>query len=349
MHFAKLTVCSAVFPLADGAKRVRSIFLSSQLAALAIALMAGGPAFGSIMKINPTYNDAAMSTAGLTAGQIASVHTAFAAAAAQFTNNFDDPINININVTAVAGTSVFGQSNTSLLGNSYSTVRTALAGDSKTPDDATALGLSGSVPLADPVSGTHLWWTTRAESKAIGLVADDLANDGTFTFGAGFNYSFDPNSVGAGQYDFEGVAMHEISEIMGRIGLFGVTLGGRPAGEADYELFDLFRYTAAGSANRSMTKGNNIYFSIDNGSTNLKGYNFPNGGTSDAQDWASGANDSFNAFSNSGVQNPLTLVDLRAMDVIGYDRTSVVPEPSTGMLLLAATCLAGLIRRRVTS
>ena len=36
---------------------------------------------------------------------------------------------------------------------------------------------------------------------------------------------------GAGQYDFEGVAMHEISEIMGRIGLLGITLGGRPAGE----------------------------------------------------------------------------------------------------------------------
>ena len=33
--------------------------------------------------------------------------------------------------------------------------------------------------------------------------------------------------------------MHEISEIMGRIGLLGITLGGRPAGEADYELFDL--------------------------------------------------------------------------------------------------------------
>jgi hypothetical protein len=310
--------------------------------------MAGGPAFGSLM-INPTYNDAAMSSAGLTAGQIASVHTAFAAAAAQFTSNFNDPINININVTAVAGTGTLGQSNSSLLGFNYASVHTALAGDSKTADDATALGAGGSVPAVDPVGGTHLWWVTRAEAKAINLLTDDLTNDGTFTFGAGYNYSYDPNSVGAGQFDFEGVAMHEISEIMGRIGLLGITLGGRPAGEADYMLYDLYRYTAAGT--RTMTNGNGIYFSINNGTTNLKNYNFPNGNGSDAQDWASGANDSFNAFSSSGVQNPLTLVDLRAMDVIGYDRTfaAPVPEPSTGMLLLVATGLAALIRRRVTS
>ena len=329
-YFSKRVVCSAVY-------------------SIAVAFMSGGLAFGSLI-INPTFNDAAMSTAGLNAGQIASVHTAFAAAAAQITSNFTDPIHININVTAVGGTGTLGSSNTPLQGFSYAGiggVRTALAADSKTADDATALGVGGSVPAADPVGGSHLWWVTRAEAKAIGLQADDLTNDGTFTFGAGFNYSFDPNSVGAGQFDFEGVAMHEISEIMGRIGLLGVTLGGRPGGEADYMLYDLDRFTAAGS--RSMTNGNNIYFSIDNGTTNLKGYNFPNGNGSDAQDWAAGVDDSFDAFSNSGVRNPLTLVDLRAMDVIGYDRTAPVPEPSTGMLFFVAMGLAGLIGRRVSS
>ena len=347
MYFAKLIGYFTAISRAGRAKRSRSIFLSSQLAALAITLMACGQTFASVLTINPTYNDSAMSAAGLTGAQITSVHTAFAAAALQFTTNFNDPINININVTAVAGTGTLGQSNSSLLGFNYNTVHTALAADSKTADDATALGAGGTVPAADPVGGSHLWWVTRAEAKAIGLQADDLNNDGTFTFGAGYNYSFDPNSVGAGQYDFQGVAMHEISEIMGRIGLLGITVGGRPAGEADYMLYDLFRYTAAGS--RSMTNGNGIYFSIDNGTTNLKNYNFPNGNGSDAQDWASGANDSFNAFSSSGVQNPLTVVDLRAMDVIGYDRTSGVPEPSTGLLLLVGAGLTLFIRRRVTS
>jgi len=42
-----------------------------------------------------------------------------------------------------------------------------------------------------------------------------------------------------------------------------------------------------------------------------------NGG--DLQDWAGGTNDCFNAFSNLSVKNDLVAVDLRVMDVIGYD------------------------------
>jgi hypothetical protein len=319
---------------------------------ISLALTAARPAFGSLV-INPTYDDTGMTAAGLSAAEISNVHTAFAAAAAQFTSLFNDPIHINITVTAVSGTGTFGQSSSSLVGNSYSAIHSKLVADSTSADDATALGLSGSVPATDPVvnaSGhTDLWWTTRAEAKAMGLIPDDMLNDGTFTFGAGYNYSFDPNNVTGSQYDFQGVAMHEISEIMGRIELLGTKLSGRPGSEADYELYDLFRYTAAGAANRSMTAGSGIYFSIDNGTTNLKSFNFPNGNGSDAQDWASGANDSFNAFSSPGVQNALTPVDLQVMDVIGYDKKSAVPEPSTGMLLVAAISAGGFIRRRATS
>ena len=318
-----------------------------QLVAVALGLATAGMAFGA-MVINPTYDDAGMTSAGLSALQIANVHTAFGAAAAQFTSIYNDPIHVNITVTATAGTAVLGESFSNLSGFGYSTMYSHLLADSKTADDAIALGAGGSVPSTDPAvdapGHTHLWWTSRAEAKAIGLIPDDLTTDGTFTFGAGNSYSFNPGSVGAGQFDFQGVAMHEIAEIMGRIGLFGTTVSGRPATENDYELYDLFRYTAAGAANRSMTEGSGIYFSIDNGTTNLKNYNFPNGGTSDAQDWASGTNDSFNAFSNSGVMNPLTNVDFRAMDVIGYDRTTV-PEPSTSLLFAAALLAGGLIRR----
>jgi len=44
------------------------------------------------------------------------------------------------------------------------------------------------------------------------------------------------------------------------------------------------------------------------------------------------------------VMNALTTVDLRTMDVIGYDR--VIPEPSTGMLLMSALAVGGLVHRR---
>src|SRR5256885_5011230 len=39
--------------------------------------------------------------------------------------------------------------------------------DSKTADDATAVGAGGSVSAADPVGGTHTWWVSRAEAKAL--------------------------------------------------------------------------------------------------------------------------------------------------------------------------------------
>jgi hypothetical protein len=62
-------------------------------------------------------------------------------------------------------------------------------------------------------------------------------------------------------------------------------------------------------------------FSVDNGTTLVKAFNdaAANPG-SDFQDWAAGTNDSFNAFSEPGVVNDMSEIDLRVMDVIGYNR-----------------------------
>ena len=146
-----------------------------------------------------------------------------------------------------------------------------------------------------------------------------------------------------GQFDFQGVAMHEIAQIMGKIaGVGDFSIAGRPA----YPLFDLFRYT--GPSARGLSSGSGIQFSIDAGGALLKAFN-PGSNGGDAGDWASASNDSFNAFSSSGVVNPMTAVDLRVIDVIGYNRvaTAAVPEPSTGLLFVTALLIGGSIRRRV--
>jgi hypothetical protein len=297
-------------------------------------------AFGSLV-FNITFDDSAMSTAGLTAGQIASVHTAVNFATSEFSNDFSDPIDINITVTAVAGTAIFGQSSTGLDSVSYSALRAALAADATTANDATALGAGGSVPSADPVSGSHGWWVSSAEAKALGLIPNNLTTDGTFTFGAGFNYTFDPaNRAVAGEFDFIGIAEHEISEIMGRIPGLGTQFSPPTPG---YMAYDLFRYT--GSGVRGLTNGGGVSFSINNGVNLLMPYNNASVNGGDPQDWAGGTDDSFNAFSSGGVENGLSTVDLQALDVIGYDLTSPTPEPATFGLLGVGLLFLGLVKR----
>src|SRR6266446_5081314 len=290
---------------------------------IALAIAASGPAVA--LTINLTFApDSTFTNAGLSSTDIANMKAAASYAASQLTNNFGDNINVNINVTAVHGIRTLGGSNTMLTSvSSYAALRGAVSSDSKTADDATILGPGGSLPLTDPIGGSHLYIVSTAEAKALGLAPDDFSNDGTFTFGGGFSYTYDPaNRAVSGKIDFIGVAMHEFSEIMGRIPLMGQNLFGQP----DYMLFDLFHYTGAGT--RGLNDGPGRFFSIDNGTTLLKAFNFPNGDGSDPQDWASGTNDCFNAFASSSVENDLTPVDLRVMDVIGYDFAGSSPTPT---------------------
>jgi hypothetical protein len=261
----------------------------------------------------------------------AAAQAAWNAAAQVFMNNFSDPIHINITVDAVAGTSVFGQSNWGLIrytSNSYTNLRNRVVADATTADDNTAIGAGGSVTAADPSGGAGTWWVTRAEAKALGVISDDSSNDGTTTFGAGNPFTFSGPIVG-GTYDFQGICAHEISEVMGRDGLKGGTISGL---SPSYSLLDDFSYT--GTNSKLIAGGANCSFSIDAGTTLLKTFNNYLSNGLDSRDWASGTNDSFNQFSSSGVVNSVTPVDLREMDVIGYNR--VVPEPSTSAILVAA-------------
>src|SRR5438552_3438352 len=305
-----------IFADRDRARTMRSVIV-------ALAIAVSGPAVA--LTINLTYDpDSTFTAAGLSVADIANMKAAASYAASQFSDNFTDSVNVNIKVTAVSDPGTLGMSNTFLVSvSSYAALRATLSADSTTADDATVLSAGGSLPAVDPIASAHMYLLTTAEAKALRLRADDFTTDGTFTFGGRRSYTYDPaNRAVAGKIDFIGVAMHEFSEIMGRISLMGERLTGSP----DYMLMDLFHYTGPGV--RGLNDGAGRFFSIDNGTTLLKGFNDAAANGGDLQDWASGTNVCFNAFSNSSVKNDLTSVDLRVMDVIGYDFAGSSPTPT---------------------
>ncbi len=261
------------------------------------------------MIITPTF------TAGFDANfgaNATAARAAWAAAAEIFTNNFEDNIHINITVDALPGTNVFGESFVSLLSISYADLLARVKANASTQNDQIAVGPGGSMTAVDPTNGAGTWWLTRAQAKALGVIPDDMSDDGGTTFGAGNNFTLS-GAIAAGTFDFQGIAAHEISEVMGRLGLSGGMVG---ATANSFSLIDNFSYTGPGTKAPRGGPGNN--FSIDNGTTLLKLWNDSTANGLDSRDWAPGANDAFNQFSSPGVVNPVSAVDFQLIDVIGY-------------------------------
>lgn len=252
------------------------------------------------MDIIPTFTPNFDANFGAQAG---AARTSWEAAAAVFTNRFSDNIHINITVDALPGTTSLGRSFPRTVNISYADLFARVSDSARTANDQIAIGPGGSMTAADPTNGAGTWFLTRAQAKALGVVADDLSDDGGTTFGAGQPYTFS-GAIMPGMFDFKGVAAHEISEVMGRIGGGGNT----------FSLIDNFSYTGPGTKGLRGGPGNN--FSIDNGITLLKAFNGAAGG--DTRDWAGNAIDAFNAFASLGAAAPVSAIDLEVMDVLGY-------------------------------
>lgn len=275
------------------------------------------------LTINLTFDPSFAASFGPNAAQAQSAATY---AVQQLENLLSDPINVNITLKGSAGTGIFGQSNPIANGfYSYDLIRNTLIADAKGANDASAIQ---SLLAKDPNGAKFLsgYVTTSAEAKALGLIADNHASDGSITLGAGYHYSFDPeNRAVSGQYDFIGLVQHELTEVMGRSSLTGGNLGD---GGPDFTPLDLFRYSAPG-VTAAANNGAGVYFSIDGGITNLHNFNDQARNGLDAADWASGQGpDAFNQYAASGVMNGISAVDLKLLDVIGWNLRSV-PEPST--------------------
>jgi hypothetical protein len=250
----------------------------------------------------------------------ATFKSAVASVAQFFQNLFSDPVTINITVGygEVGGQSMpsgaLGSNISFLNSYSYAQIKSAFAADSKGGDDATAVS---TLPATSPAPGGGTYWVPRAEAKALGLIGASGNLDGNVGFSNTVAFDYDnSNGITAGQYDFFGVAAHEFSEIMGRILLTGRTIGSTAN---SYVPYDLFHYSAPGV--RDFVGTTPGYFSLDGGNTNLDNFNTNPSG--DFGDWAASAgNDSFLAFSNAGVLNAVTAPDLRAMDILGWNRSA---------------------------
>ncbi len=316
----------------------------SKWAGLAATLVLAGNAHAG-MTFNIVYTTAVQNDSNF-----ASIQAAVAFVENEFASKYSDNITLNFKIDEGAvglGQSLF--SNNYFRG-SYSSLRNALINDAKDTDDNTATSLTdlpSSAPYADACGVTNdCWYATSAEAKALGLAtgSSDTCGgafasgdcDGTYTFDNTKSYTYNPANRGvSGKFDFIGVTEHEFSELMGRV---------TQANTFGYDLFDTMRFTSPGT--RHFGTGTGVYFSFDNGATNLHGFN---SGAGDNQDWDSSVlTDPFNASTSSNQAHAISTEDFRLMDVIGYD---LITTPEPGTLGLAGIVLLGAVflRRKVAA
>ena len=218
----------------------------------------------------------------------------------------------------------------------------------------TALAKNGFTFTASNEPTTAQFFVSSAEAKSFGLISGtSTAIDGYVGFGtlSGTGYSWNFTSspttgkgsgTGATQFDFQGVAQHEISEVMGRISMEGHTTFN---GKATYTPLDLFNFDSVGHLALSNGYNSNTqattYFSTDNGSTALAYFNDGYKG-GDIADWASyssytqsqtglasGYQDAFDAFGYpggaTGLNTDLSYADQLAMETLGLGWWSGIP------------------------
>jgi PEP-CTERM motif len=257
----------------------------------------------------------------------AAAQTAFNYAISEFEARFNNNITVNIDVGF--GSTGLGESNSAFVdGFTYTQIRNALlAQAAANPSDAIKQTVVANLPVNNPAPTNNFAMTT-ADAKALGF-AVNTSSDGSILFSNAVSYTYDPNNRGvAGEFDFIGVAEHEISEVLGRDALLGFDFGNGPA----YDVNDLFRFTAPGVRSFAQNVPNvpGVYLSVDNGTTNL--VNFWSQSLDNDDYRGDNPTDPFNQFTGPGQAHALTAADIANMDAFGYNFVST-PEPASLTLL----------------
>jgi hypothetical protein len=329
----------------------RTVRRLAALLPLVAALGFSAPAQAGLV-LSAVYEDAA--TAAAHGNQVidSASRAIIDSALAEYSTLFSDNFSFRINIVGVA--TGLGYSSQFAFHTGYSSFRSALVGDAKTSDDATAI--ANSAPGSNPLGGGNIL-LTRAQSIALGL---GDPNAGSTAFGAadifgtiGLNMdlmnlrgsAFDP-----AKYDLYAVLQHEANEFFGTSSNAPNSFGDSSA-PTRFRAIDLMRFASPGTlayASSMCDAGQTAYFSIDGGATNLGGFNTDCG--ADTGDLDSATPRTQNAYGTPGLQidsMSATGVELMMLDVTGLDRIPrVVPEPGGLALALTALGIAGGLARR---
>jgi len=297
----------------------RGLFIAKATAFCALLLFTFSYTARALI-INPYYETNVTENANA-----AQFEASFAVAVQTIEQLYTNPITINISVfwgtsgtnNPFSGGIGLGASYMTAVSSSYSQIVSKMSSSRKTAVQTNAVA---SLPGSDPSPSGSLWYVPRAEAKALGIIASDSSNDGFvgFTTNYDFNFAATNRAGNFDDFDFIGVAEHEITEVMGRVN-FGLDTA------SNYVPYDLFRFTNSGG--RSMSYNDDgVYFSINDGTNNLKNYDPPED-NEDIQDWAwpSSPPDSFDASAINDNEDTLSYPDLVAMNILGYDLNYAAP------------------------
>jgi hypothetical protein len=313
---------------------------------MALAFLGKGTPAHANLTITPTFDSSITGDPNA-----AAIESTINSAIKIYEQTYTNPINVTIYFQEGAG---LGSSLTALYDEGYTFFRNGLATNqalSHQADQATALAHLPNQANNPVTNATDLYIKT-ADIKALGGPSlpgvipsgGSKSYDGIITLNTSLTT---PGSPGSSlTYNLAPVVKHEIDEVLGLgSGLPTFTI---PLPE------DLYRYDQNG--HRSFTTNSRAlaYFSLD-GTTKLAQFDNQNDG-GDFGDWQSNPLPPGvlpkvqDAFATPGA-NPSLGVELTALDVVGYTRSTVtpIPEPSTlaiagisGIVALGYAC----IRRR---
>ena len=282
-------------------------------------------------------------------------------------------VEITIGFSSLGG-STLGNASSSQYFTSYSSYRSSLVSTSTSSFDTTALAnLPDTTSFAVSYNHLKVGDTPASATPAVGSTNRIIVNqallralgstdtyenpDASITFSSDFDFDFDrSDGITAGQFDFVGVAAHEIGHALGfnsivdSIDANALTTP-LDASTIDPTASDLFRFSANGV--RDISAGTAAFFSIDNGLTSIgalsTGVNTGNG--RQASHWLDNQGlGLMDPTLSAGELGVISLNDLQALDVMGWSigQFSAVPEPSAATVIVGLISLFVVSRRRRT-